>query len=114
MENQAVGWQAPATRMIGNGGKWEFTNGISPTFDRREHWEEDSDDDDATDLTDGVDDVTTDAAKSGAAAKKTVRTATGDAAYNADWNGIDSSDDPTLTALRLLHSARQMVGTSRW
>ena len=54
MENQAVGWQAPATRMIGNGGKWEFTNGISPTFDRREHWEEDSDDDEVADLADGA------------------------------------------------------------
>ena len=100
--------------MIGNDGKWEFTNEVPPTFDRREHWEEDSDDEDTTDLTDGVADATTDAAKSGAAAKKTVRTATGDAAYNADWNGIDSSDDPTLAPLRLLHSARHLVDTSRW
>jgi len=29
-------------------------------------------------------------------------------------NYIDSSDDPTLAMLRLLHSARQMVDTSRW
>ena len=36
------------------------------------------------------------------------------AEYNADWNGIDSSDDPALATLRLLHSARQMVDTSRW
>ena len=64
-----------------------------------------------TDLTD----VTTDAtAETDAAAATKVRTATGDAEYNADWNGIDSSDDPTLATLRLLHSARQMVDTSRW
>ena len=31
-----------------------------------------------------------------------------------DWNGICSSDDPTLATLRLLHSARQTVDTSRW
>ena len=43
-----------------------------------------------------------------------MRTAKGDAEYNADWNGIDSSDDPTLATLRRLHSARQMVDTSRW
>ena len=54
------------------------------------------------------------AAESDAAAKTKVRTATGDADYNVDWNGIGSSDDPTLATLRLLHSARQMVDTSRW
>ena len=43
-----------------------------------------------------------------------MQTANGDAEYNVDWNGIDSSDDPTLATLRLLHSVRQMVGTSRW
>ena len=74
----------------------------------------DSDDDDVTDLTDGATDATTAAAESDAAAERKVRTATGDAAYNADWNGIDSSDDPALATLRLLHSARQMVDTSRW
>ena len=36
------------------------------------------------------------------------------AAYNVDWNGFDSSDDPTFATLRLLHSARQTVDTSRW
>ena len=40
--------------------------------------------------------------------------ATGDAEYNADWNGIGSSNDPALATLRLLHSAWQMVDTSRW
>ena len=74
----------------------------------------DSDDDDVTDLTDGAAGVIAAAAKSDAAAEKKVRTATGDAEYNADWNGIDSSNDPTLATLRLLHSARLMVGTSRW
>ena len=74
----------------------------------------DSNDNDVTDLTDVSNDVTTDAAESDAAAERKVRTATGDAAYNADWNGIVSSDDPTLATLRLLHSARQMVDTSRW
>ena len=74
----------------------------------------DSDDDDVTDLTDGATDAITAAAEPDAAAEKKVRTATGDAEYNDDWNGIDSSDDPALAALRLLHSARQMVDTSRW
>ena len=67
-----------------------------------------------TELTDRAADATTGAAESDAAAKKTVRTATGDAAYNVDWNGIATSDDPTLATLWLLHSARQMVDTSRW
>ena len=43
-----------------------------------------------------------------------MRTATSDAEYNTDWNGIGSSDDSALATLRLLHSARQMVDTSRW
>ena len=104
---------APTTRMIGNDGKWEFVDGVPPTFDRHEHWDVDSDDDDVTDLTDGATYITTAAAESDAAAERKVRTATGDAEYNADWNGIGSSDDPTLATLRLLHSARQMVDTSR-
>ena len=66
-----------------------------------------------TDLADGATDATA-AAESDAAAETKVRTATGDAEYNDDWNGIDRSDDPTLATLRLLHSARQMVDTSRW
>ena len=70
-----------------------------------------SDGDDVTDLTDGATDATKAAAESDAAAERKVRTATGDAADNADWNGIGSSDDPTLATLRLLHSARQMVDT---
>ena len=111
LEDESGGWQAPTTRLVGNDGKWEFVDGNHPTFDRREHWGDDSDDDDVTDLTD----VTTDAtAETDAAAATKVRTAKGDAEYNADWNGIDSSDDPTLATLRLLHSARQMVDTSRW
>ena len=73
-----------------------------------------ADDGDVADLTDGAAGVTTGAAESEAAAQKTLRTATGDAAYNADWNGIGSLDDPTLATLRLLHSARQTVDTSRW
>ena len=98
------------TRMIGNDGKWEFTNGVPPTFDRGEHWEEDSDDDDVADLADGAAGATTGAAESDATAKKTARTVTGDAAYNVDWNGIVSSDDPTLATPRLLHSARTSDG----
>ena len=107
VEYELIGWQAPTTRMIGNGGKWEFVGGTPPTFDRREHWDVDSDDDEVTDLTDGAAGVTTAAAESDAAAERTVRKATGDAAYNADWNwnGIGSSDDPALATLRLLHSA---------
>ena len=46
--------------------------------------------------------------------QRAVRTATGDAACNVHWNGIGSSDDPVLATLRLLHSARQTVDTSRW
>ena len=30
VEDQAIGWQAPTTRMIGNDGKWEFANGPLP------------------------------------------------------------------------------------
>ena len=85
---------------MGNDGKWEFVGGVHPTFDRREHWEDDSDDDDVTDLTDETTDAT---AETDAAAATKVRTAKGDAEYNADWNGIGSSDDPTLATLRLLH-----------
>ena len=114
MEDESIGWQPPTTRMIGNDGKWEFTDGIPPTFDRGEHWGEDSDDDDVTDLTDEATAVVTAAAESDAATEKKVRIATGDAEYNANWNGIESSNDPTLATLRLLHSARQIVDTSRW
>ena len=67
----------------------------------------DSDNDDVMDLTDGATGVITAAAESDVAAEKKVRTATGDAEYNADWNGIESSNDPTLATPRLLHSARQ-------
>ena len=100
-------------RLVGNDGKWEFAGGTQPTFDRCEYWEEDSDDDDVADLTDEDTGVIA-AAEADAAAVTTVRTAKGDVEYNVDWNGIGSSDDPTLATLRLLHSARQMVGTSRW
>ena len=105
VEDEPIGWQAPTARLVGNDGKWEFADGIPPTFGRCEHWEEDSDDDEPTDLTDKATDATA-AAESDAAAETKVRTATGDAAYNDDWNGIGSSDDPALAALRLLHSAR--------
>ena len=64
-------------------------------------------------MADGSTDVIA-AAESDAAAETKVRTATGDAEYNDDWNGIGSSDDPALATLRLLHTARQMVDTSRW
>ena len=69
---------------MGNDGKWEFTDGTPPTFDRGEHWGMDSDDDDVTDLTDGATGVITAAAEPDAAAERKVRTATGDAAYNVD------------------------------
>ena len=118
VKDQAIGWQVPTTRMIGNDGKWKFSNGSPPfTFDRREHWDKnsgDDDDDDVMDLMDGAADATTDAAELDTGAQRAVRTATGGAAYNVYWNGIDSSEDPTLATLRLLHSARQTVGTSRW
>ena len=113
VEDEASGWQAPTTRLVGNDGKWEFADGAPPNFDRREHWEDDSDDGDVTDLTDGAIDVTA-TAEADAAAMTRVRTAKGDAGYNVDWNGIGSSDGPALATLRLLHSARQMVDTSRW
>jgi hypothetical protein len=45
VEDESGGWQAPTARLVGNDGKWEFTDGTPPTFDRGEHWEEDSDDD---------------------------------------------------------------------
>ena len=59
LEDESGGWQAPTTaRLVGNDGKWEFVDGVHPTFDRREHWEDDSDDDDVTDLTDETTDAT--------------------------------------------------------
>ena len=87
--------------------------GPPPTFYRCGHWDADADDDDVADLRDGATDAITSAAESDVAAERKVRTATGDAEYNSDWNGIDRSDDPTLATLRLLHSARQMVNISR-
>ena len=78
VEDESSGWLAPIARLVSNDGKWEFTDGIPPTFDRGEHWEEDSDDDDVTDLTDGATDATA-AVESDAAAETKVRTATGDA-----------------------------------
>ena len=51
-----------------------------------------------TDLTDRATDATA-TAESDAAAETKVRTATADAEYNDDWNGIGSSDDPTLAPL---------------
>ena len=76
--DESDGWQAPTTRLVGNDGKWEFVGGIHPTFDRREYWEDDSDDDDVTDLTDGAADVTA-AAEADVTAATKVRTAKGDA-----------------------------------
>ena len=66
------------------------------------------------DLADGAAGFTTDGAELDTGGQRAVRTATGDAACNVDWNGIGSSDDSTLATLRLLHSARQSVDTSRW
>ena len=34
--------------------------------------------------------------------------------YDVDRDGIDSAQRPAMEAARLLHTARQMVGTSRW
>ena len=34
--------------------------------------------------------------------------------YDADWGGIDSVRRPAMEAARLVHTARQMVYTSRW
>ena len=72
----------------------------------------------ATDLTDGATDITA-AAESDSQTRLPRRRcgqqrATGDAEYNDNWNGTGSSDDPALATLRLLHSARKMVDTSRW
>ena len=66
---------------MGNDGKWEFVGGIHPAFDRREHWEDDLDDDDVTDLTDGTTDFT---AEADAVAATKVRTAEGGAEYHRE------------------------------
>ena len=84
VEDESGGWQAPTTRLVGNDGKWEFVGGVHPTFDRREHWEDDSDDDDVTDLTDETTDAT---AETDAAAATKVRTAKGDAEYHREPQG---------------------------
>ena len=34
--------------------------------------------------------------------------------YDVDWDDIDGAQSPTVEAARLLHTARQMVDTSRW
>ena len=34
--------------------------------------------------------------------------------YDADWGDIDSAHRPAMEAERLIHTARQMLDTSRW
>ena len=34
--------------------------------------------------------------------------------YDVDWDDIDGAQSPTVAAERMLHTARQMVDTSRW
>jgi hypothetical protein len=34
--------------------------------------------------------------------------------YDVDWDDIDSAQRPAMEAARLMHTARQMVDTSRW
>ena len=43
-----------------------------------------------------------------------IQTAKGSVSYDLDWDDVGAAADPCLAAVRLLHVARQMVGTSRW
>ena len=67
-------------------------------------------DDDITDLTG---DMVSDPA-SGPISNLPSQTAKGSVSYDVDWDGIEAAPDPCLAAVKLLHVARQMVGTSRW
>ena len=83
--------------------------GAPPTFDAGAHWDCDTDDE--------VEDLTSDAETTPLAATCSlgcVSTAAGQESFDRDWDGIESSNNPTHTAARLLHKARQMIGTSRW
>ena len=40
-----------------------------------------------------------------------VHTAKGTASYDAGWDGFEAASDPYLAAVKLLHAARQTVGT---
>ena len=43
-----------------------------------------------------------------------IQTAKGPASYDVDWDGIEAAHAPCLATVKLLHVARQTVGTSRW
>jgi len=77
------------------GGAWRFGDVIPRTHDASGF---DSDDDDGTPDR-----------KQGSASSITQRDQ-----YDVDWDDIDGAQSPTAEAARLLHTARQMVDTSRW
>ena len=69
------------------------------------------------DTDDEVEDLTSDAETAPPAATcslSCVSTAAGQESFGRDWDRTESPNNPAHTAARLLHKARQMIGTSRW
>ena len=87
-------WRAPSMRW--KGGAWRFDDVVPRMHDASEF---DSDDDD-----DGAPDR-----KQGLASSITQHDR-----YDVDWDDIDGAQSPTVEAAGLIHTARQMVDTSRW
>ena len=86
-------WRAPTMRW--KGGAWRFDDVVKRTHDASGF---DSDDDD------GAPDR-----QRGSTSSITQRDQ-----YDVDWDDINDAQTPTMEAARLLHTARQMVDTSRW
>ena len=86
-------WRAPTMRW--KGGAWRFDDVVKRTHDASGF---DSDDDD------GAPDR-----QRGSTSSITQRDQ-----YDIDWDDINDAQTPTMEAARLLHTARQMVDTSRW
>ena len=90
-ENQR--WRVPSMRW--KGGAWRFDDVI-----RRTH--------DAGDFdTDGDDEAPN-------RKRASTSSITQNDQYDVDWDDINVAQSPTVEAARLLHTARQMVDTSRW
>ena len=107
-DDQDNRWRNPSIKDAGDG-HWEFdATGSPPTFDAAAHWDCDTDDE-VEDLTSDAETVPLTATSLGC-----VSTAAGQESFDRDWDGIEASSNPTHTAARLLHKARQMIDTSRW
>ena len=86
-------WRAPSMRW--RSGAWRFDDVVPRTHDAS-GFDSDEDEGDADRAT-------------GSAASLTKRDQ-----YGVDWDDIDSAQRPAMEAARLMHTARQMVDTSRW